>query len=400
MPPQAGMRVGVAPLEAADRVGLDVRHHQRRAPRRLAHRLEVAERAVVEGDAQVAVGVELAAGEVRLAGSDRIGHLEEVEVRRVRTQGVDGVGRAFVDEDFVAARGLQRRATLAQRVGAAQRAERVDHVLDQLPPGSRGHLEPGEVGVKRPRPPGTGGNLGRGGGQHRPAERARVVEERRRHLALAVAVRQSERLAQHRLGGPAAERARASEADDARRDAARVVPEPAQDAIELRPEHHLGGELRMHGAAHGRAVGHADVVQAGEEHAVGLHPAEPVRRAGGDQPSVRGVEHLQEHQRHVAGVHDAVVGIERDMPARRLEEARVREHGGKARLLVDAGAPGLLDHPPDLGGKEGVERRGPAVARRARPCGRACGPEGGLAHGLHPARASRTRQRRAKVVYP
>ena len=93
--------------------------------------------------------------------------------------------------------------------------------------------------MKRPRPPGTGGNLGRGGGQHRPAERARVVEERRRHLALAVAVRQSERLAQHRLGGPAAERARASEADDARRDAAprrpptRASPGPRYQGVPL-----------------------------------------------------------------------------------------------------------------------------------------------------------------------
>jgi hypothetical protein len=209
-----------------------------------------------------------------------------------------------------------------------------------------------------------------------------------------VAVRQGERLAQHRLGGPAAECASASEEDDSCRDAASLVPEPAQDAVELRPEHHLSGELRMHGAAHGRAVGHADVVQAGEEQAVRLHPAEPVRRAGGDQPSVRDVEHLQEHQRHVAGVHDAVVGIERDVLAWRLEEALVRERGGKARLLVDAGAPGLLDRPSDLGGDQGVEGRRPAVARRVRPRGRARGPEGGLAHGWHPARASRIRQPR------
>ena len=198
-------------------------HDERRAPRRLVHGLEVAERAMVKGDAQVAVGIELAAGEVRLARGDRIGHLEQVEVRWVRTQGVDGVGRAFVDEDFVAARGLQRRASLAQRVSAAQHAKGVDHVLDQLPTGSRGHLEPAEVGVKRPRPPGAGGNLGCGSGQHRPRSATRVVEKRRRHLALAVAVRQSERLAQHCLGGPAVERVRASEADDTRRNAARVV---------------------------------------------------------------------------------------------------------------------------------------------------------------------------------
>jgi hypothetical protein len=90
-------------------------------------------------------------------------------VRWVRTQGVDGVGRAFVDEDLVAAGGLQRRTSLAQRVGAAQHAKGVDHVLDQLPTASRGHLEPAEVGVKRRRPLGAGGNVGCGSGQHRPA---------------------------------------------------------------------------------------------------------------------------------------------------------------------------------------------------------------------------------------
>ena len=228
------MRVAVAPLEAADRVGLDVRHHQRRAPRRLAHRLGVLERAVVKGDAQVTAGIELAAGEIRLTGGNRVGHLEEVEMRWVRTQGVNRVGRACIDENLVVARGLQPGTTLAQGVGAPQCAKRVDHVFDQFPPRSHGRLQPGEVGGKRPRPTGTRGNLGSGCGQHRLAERPRIVEERRWHLALAVAIAQSKRLAQHRLGSPAAKLPRASETEDSLGEAARVIHQPAQNAVELR----------------------------------------------------------------------------------------------------------------------------------------------------------------------
>ena len=80
--PQAGVIGRVAALEAADRVGLDVVDDERGAARCPERRLRVPECAMMERDAQIAVGVELAAGEVRLARGDRIGNLEQVEVRR------------------------------------------------------------------------------------------------------------------------------------------------------------------------------------------------------------------------------------------------------------------------------------------------------------------------------
>ena len=279
---------------------------------------------MVEGDPQVPIRIELAARKVRLTGGDRIGHLEEVEMPVVGPQRVDRVSRALVDEDLVVSRGLERGSALAQRIGAAQRPQGIDHVVDQR---GVGQLEPREArSGRRAGRPVRSGQVAGCRLAHGAAEPAPIVQERGRNLALAVAIRHGERLAQHRRRRRRTEPTGPVQAIEPPRDpAAVVVLHAADDRIELRPEHGLRCELGMLGAPAGGRVDHPDVVQTGEQDAIGLHPGEAVRRSRGKEPPVGDVENLQELARHVPRVHHAVVGIEGDMgvrPSRKVGSAR------------------------------------------------------------------------------
>jgi hypothetical protein len=107
---------------------LDVVHGIRGVGSRALHDLRAGEGAAMERDAQIALVVAGAAGHVRLAGSNRNGQGRERQLLSAAAQGKQHIGRGLVDEDLIPAGGLEHRTTLAERVGAAQDAQRVDHV--------------------------------------------------------------------------------------------------------------------------------------------------------------------------------------------------------------------------------------------------------------------------------
>ena len=72
------------------------------------------------------------AGQVSFARIDLIRNLEETEVLIVGAERVDGVRGTLVDKYLAIAGGLQNRASLAERVSASERPQRVDYVLNEL----------------------------------------------------------------------------------------------------------------------------------------------------------------------------------------------------------------------------------------------------------------------------
>src|SRR5918994_2173561 len=75
---------------------------------------------------------------------DLIRNLEEIEVLIVGAERVDGVRGTLVDKYLVIAGGLQNRASLAERVSASERPQRVDYVLNELTSQRVAGLEPSE----------------------------------------------------------------------------------------------------------------------------------------------------------------------------------------------------------------------------------------------------------------
>ena len=119
------------PREARDRIDGDVVHDARGAGGGAGGGLVRSEAAVVEGEAQVEAAVELAARQVGLAHRDGVVDLEEVQLPVSRAEGEDGVRGALVHEDLVLAGGLEDGAAHPERIRRAERAERVDDVLDE-----------------------------------------------------------------------------------------------------------------------------------------------------------------------------------------------------------------------------------------------------------------------------
>src|SRR5918994_3264942 len=75
---------------------------------------------------------------------DLIRNHEEIEVLIVGAERVDGVRGTLVDKYLVIAGGLQNRASLAERVSASERPQRVDYVLNKLTSQRVAGLEPSE----------------------------------------------------------------------------------------------------------------------------------------------------------------------------------------------------------------------------------------------------------------
>ena len=67
-----------------------------------------------------------------------------------------------------------------------------------------------------------------------------------------------------------------------------------------------------------------------------------------------GVQYLQDLPCNVAGMNDAMVGIQRDVLAWVFEKKRILQGLGEAALLVDVRTIGLLYREPDLGINERV----------------------------------------------
>ena len=110
---------------------MNIEDDKRRAVGGMLLRPRIVKRAAVERHTQIARGVQFAARNVRFAGADGIRHLQQKKPFLAQAQGIDRIAAKLIHKDLVVPRRFQHRAALAQRIGGAQGAYRIDDILHQ-----------------------------------------------------------------------------------------------------------------------------------------------------------------------------------------------------------------------------------------------------------------------------
>jgi hypothetical protein len=135
--------------------------------------------------------------------------------------------------------------------------------------------------------------VGRGGDQHHASKTAQIVQDRDGHLALAVGIRHGQHLAEHHRRRLRSKTASLVEANDTRHEPAMIlIPQTPDDVVESGSQDCLSRVLRVHCATDRRLVDHSDIVNVGDQDAIGFHPCKAVRVACGDQRAMDGVQYL------------------------------------------------------------------------------------------------------------